>query len=162
MKCFILIILYTFQYICICQDMPTWECIGEEWVTITVTQLNSLAQSPINALWKSQPSISTPNCCLWKQRVIGVRWNTLKTVLSTLWSPSPSILLLKCLCFGLHPNPVLLLTPMATAPLAAFDTDHFFSITTAHAAPNPAGRTLIRDLAYEVPHNTTHNSTDWC
>lgn len=114
MKCFIFITLHTFWYFRICQDMPAWECSSEEWVTITVTQLNSLAQSPVNALWKSQPSISLPQTAVFgnKGSLECLATPLRRTVLSTVWSPPSSLLFCCSSASALVPTQTLSFFPL--------------------------------------------------
>lgn len=144
MKCFIFIILHIFQYFHICQDTTA---LGMQWWRMTRRNSNTskFSSSVSNKCTVKIPALqlSPPNCCIWKQGVLGVPCNTPEKD-SPFYCMKPTfllpVLLLICLFFGPHPNPILLPTPIAAAPLAAFDTNHLFSITTAWAAPNTAGR----------------------
>lgn len=93
--------------------MPSWECKSEEWATVTVTLLNSLAWSPVNILRKFQPSISLPqmSSSANKGSLECLARFLRRTVCSPLWSPPSSFIfshaftLAMILFFTFNPSP---------------------------------------------------------
>lgn len=91
------------------------------------------------------PSSLFPKLLHLEEGVLRVPCNTLKDSLFYFMKPTFLPLFFMCLCFGPHPTPDLLPTPVTAASLAAFDT------YTSSALPLPVLPQTLLEGSNEGP-----------